>query len=151
MPETQDELLDALRTRGCTVKQVETTTLISLPEDYDEFVYERLGGWLYLGTTLYAPDDIDDSEHLGRLEHFLLILQHRNLGCRFSYDSAGYLTIGAELYPEQQKIDDVLEILDQMAFVLDVCVPFCDHVLSTGEIPSDREVDEAFGLGERLH
>ena len=151
MTTEKDELLDGLIAQGCTTKEVEGTTLISLPEDEAEFIFERMGHWLYLGTTFMAPEEFETSSHVSELDRFLLELQHRNLGCRFSYDSAGFLTIGGELSPEHQQVEKVLQMLEQILFVIESCILLCDQVLDSGEIPSDREVDEAFGINENLH
>ena len=146
-----DELLNALISQGCTTKEMDGVTLISLPEDEAEFIFEHMGGWLYLGTTFMDPEEFETSEHEGGLNRFLLELQHRNLGCRFSYDGAGFLTIGGELDPEHQQANDVLQMLIQILFIIESCIRMCDQVLDTGQIPSDREVDEAFGVNENLH
>ena len=151
MTPENDKLLISLIDQGCATKAIEGTTLISLPEDDAEFIFERMGNWLYLGTTFMAPEDFETSDYVSGLDRFLLELQHRNLGCRFSYDSAGYLTIGGELGPEQQQPDNVLQILEQILFVIESCILLCDQVLDTGDIPSDKEVDEAFGVNENLH
>ena len=151
MTPENDKLLISLIDQGCATKAIEGTTLISLPEDDAEFIFERMGNWLYLGTTFMAPEDFETSDYVSGLDRFLLELQHRNLGCRFSYDSAGYLTIGGELGPEQQQPEKVLAILEQILFVIESCILMCDRVLNTGEIPSDKEVDEAFGVIENLH
>ena len=146
-----DKLLDELRSRGCQVKTVKQTTLISLPDEDGEFIFEQMGAWLYLGTTFMAPEEFEGSDHWPQLDRFLLELQHRNLGCRFSYDHAGYLTIGNELAPEQQHADEVLHQLEQILFVIESCILLCDQVLENGDIPGDREVDDAFGVNEHLH
>ena len=151
MTAQNDELLKQLISRGCTTKMVDGITLVSLPEDEAEFVFELMGGWLYLGTTFMGPEEFETSEYEGQLNRFLLELQHRNLGCRFSYDGAGFLTIGSELDPEHQQVDDVLQMLVQILFIIESCINLCDQVLDTGLIPSDREVDEAFGVNENLH
>jgi hypothetical protein len=151
MTAQNDELLKQLISRGCTTKMVDGITLVSLPEDEAEFVFELMGGWLYLGTTFMEPEEFEASEYEGQLNRFLLELQHRNLGCRFSYDGAGFLTIGSELDPEHQQVDDVLQMLVQILFIIESCINLCDQVLDTGLIPSDREVDEAFGVNENLH
>ena len=151
MKQLNDELLKQLISRGCTTKAIDGVTLISLPEDDAEFIFEPMGGWLYLGTTFMDPDEFETSEYEGQLNRFLLELQHRNLGCRFSYDGAGFLTIGGELDPEHQQADDVLQMLVQILFIIESCINLCDQVLDTGQIPSDREVDEAFGVNENLH
>ena len=147
----KDELLNQLIAEGCSTKLIDGTTLVSLPEDDAEFVFERMGGWLYLGTTFMGPEDFEISDHVAQLDRFLLELQHRNLGCRFSYDGAGYLTIGEELDPDHQQTGDVIEMLVQILFIIESCIHLCDQVLDTGEIPSDRDVDEAFGVNENLH
>jgi len=151
LKQLNDELLKQLISRGCTTKTIDGITLISLPEDEAEFIFELMGGWLYLGTTFMDPDEFETSEYEGQLNRFLLELQHRNLGCRFSYDGAGFLTIGGELDPEHQQADDVLQMLVQILFIIESCINLCDQVLDTGQIPSDREVDEAFGVNENLH
>ena len=147
----KDELLDGLIAQGCVTKEIEGTTLISLPEDEAEFIFERMGSWLYIGTTFMAPEEFEASAHVNGLDRFLLELQHRNLGCRFSYDSAGFLTIGGELSPEQQQPEKVLQMLEQILFIIESCILLCDQVLESGEIPSDQEVDKAFGVNENLH
>ena len=48
-------------------------------------------------------------------------------------------------------MDDVLQMLVQILFIIESCINLCDQVLDTGLIPSDREVDEAFGVNENLH
>ncbi len=151
MTQQNDELLNTLISRGCTTKVVDGITLISLPDDEAEFIFEPLGGWLYLGTTFLEPEEFEVSEHEGQLNRFLLELQHRNLGCRFSYDGAGFLTLGGELDPEHQQAEDVLQMLVQILFIIESCIHMCDQVLDTGQIPSDREVDKAFGVNENLH
>ncbi|MDH3534287.1 MAG: hypothetical protein OER87_00885 [Gammaproteobacteria bacterium] len=151
MATDNDDLLKGLVTLGCKVDRVDGAVLVSLPDDYGDFIFERLGNWLYVGATFLAPDEMEDSDHLGALDRFLLELQHRNLGCRFSYDDAGYLSIGAELNPKQQLPEEVFEIMDQISFICDVCFPMCEQILNDGEIPSNAEVDTAFGVSEKLH
>ena len=151
MSRQNDDLLDGLKALGCGIKTSDGFTLVSLPDDYDEFVFEQLGEWLYLGTTLLTPDDFAASEHVAVLDRFLLELQHRSLGCHFSYDGSGFLTIGTELYLHQQTAEEVLQTMEQIAFVIDACLPLCDQVLETGELPADKEIDNAFGVSEKLH
>jgi hypothetical protein len=151
MKENNDELLEALVSLGCKAENLEGTTLVTPPGDYGEFVYEMQGGWLYIGATFMAPEDFEGTDHEATLNRFLLELHDRNLGCHFSYDRAGFLSIGSELYPNQRTPDDVLQIMEQIAYVVDVCIALCDHILDSGEIPADREVDEAFGVNEQLH
>ena len=151
MNPTSDPLLQSLAALGCGIKVVDHTTLITLPGDDGEFVYEQMGEWLYLGTTFMAPEEFEDSEFSAQLDRFLLQLQHRNLGCRFSYDSAGFLTIGGELGQQQQSAQEVMQMLEQILFIIDSCIHLCDKVLDSGDIPGDREVDDAFGVNEALH
>jgi hypothetical protein len=151
MKQNKDKLLDELVALGCTTREIDGATLLALPEDDGEFIYERMGNWLYLGTTFMAAEELEDSAYTSRLDRFLLELQHRNLGCRFSYDQAGFLTIGSDLGPEQQQADKVMEILEHMLFVIESSILLCDQVLDSGEMPGDREVDEAFGLNDNLH
>lgn len=151
MTRENDELLSGLIALGCGVEKAEGGVLVSLPDDYDEFIFERMGEWLYIGTTLMSADEFEGSQQLANLDRFMLTLQHRNLGCHFSYDGAGNLTIGTELYPEQQHADEVLHTMEHISFVIDVCLPLCDQVLADGEIPGHQEVDRAFGLSEKLH
>ena len=151
MATKKDSLLESLASLGCGVKYADGFTLVTLPEEYDEFVFERLGEWLYLGTTLLTPEDFGGSDHTATLDRFLLELQHRSLGCHFSYDAASYLTIGTELALNQQQPEEVLQTMEQISFVIDACLPLCDQVLDSGELPADAEVDEAFGVSENLH
>jgi hypothetical protein len=151
MTQQNDELLTGLVELGCGVEPAEAGALVSLPGDVDEFIFERMGEWLYIGTTLMAVEEFEDSHYGASLDRFLLTLQHRNLGCHFSYDAAGYLTIGTVLYPEQQQVDAVMQAMEHICFVIDVCLPFCDLALETGEIAGDDEVDRAFGVSEKLH
>lgn len=151
MAQENDKLLQDLAALGCGVTRIEDGVLVSLPNDYDEFIFERMGEWLYIGTTLMSPDEFAQSSQVASLDHFILNLQHRNLGCHFSYDDSGYLTIGTELHPERQQADDVLHILEHISFVIDVCLPLCDQVLASGMIPDHDEVDRAFGLSDKLH
>jgi len=151
MKQIKDTLLDELAALGCSAREIDGATLLSLPEDDGDFIYERMGNWLYLGTTFMAAEELEDSVHASRLDRFLLELQHRNLGCRFSYDQAGYLTIGSDLGPDQQQAEKVMEILEHILFVIESSIQLCDEVLESGQIPGDKEVDEAFGLLENLH
>ena len=151
MKQIKDTLLDELAALGCSAREIDGATLLSLSEDDGDFIYERMGNWLYLGTTFMAAEELEDSVHASRLDRFLLELQHRNLGCRFSYDQAGYLTIGSDLGPDQQQAEKVMEILEHILFVIESSIQLCDEVLESGKIPGDKEVDEAFGLLENLH
>ena len=58
MTAQKDELLDGLITQGCTTKEVEGTTLISLPEDEAEFIFERMGHWALSGHDIHGPGRI---------------------------------------------------------------------------------------------
>ena len=151
MADLLENTLEGLKKLGCGIERVDRTLLVTLPDKFAEFVFEHLGGWLYLGTTFLTPDELNEAPYPDRLEHFLLILQHRNLGCRFSYDAGGFLSIGTELSPDQQTPEEILENMEQIAFVIEICLPLCDHVLATGEIPADKEVDQAFGITDSLH
>ncbi len=149
--EALENLLDGLAKLDCRVDRADGGIYVTLPDEYAEFVFEQMGGWIYLGTTFMAPEDLDHSDHNPALDRLLLELQDRNLGCHFSYDRAGYLSIGTVIYPLQVSAREVLETMEQIAFVTEVCIPICVQVLSSGEIPSDREIDQAFGLNEHLH
>lgn len=151
MAKKNDELLQGLAALGCGLRDVEGSTFIALPDEYAEFVFDRLGEWLYLGTTFMTPEEFADSAYSETFNRFLLELQDRNLGCHFSYDRHGYLTIGTELFQNQLAAKHVLQVMDQIAFVIEVCIPLCDQILETGKVPSDAEVDDAFGTSEKLH
>ena len=151
MDNNEDSLLNGLASLGCEVRDADGYVFITLPDEQDEFVYERMGEWLYLGTTFMTPEELEGAEHVSALDRFLLELQHRNLGCHFSYDGSGYLTLGAELYPEQQHAQEVLHVMEQISFVIDASLSLCDEVLESGSLPPDLEVDKAFGLLEKLH
>ena len=79
-----DDLLEGLVSLGCGVNKMDGTTFVSLPDDFAEFIIDRLGDWFYLGTTFMAPEEMVSTEHSGALDRFLLELQDRNLGCHFS-------------------------------------------------------------------
>ena len=152
MPTENDELLQGLSALGCGVQQHEGATFVSLPDNFAEFVLDRQGEWLYLGTTFLNPEEFESSDYSGRLDRFLLELQDRSLGCHFSYDRNGYLMIGTEIHLQQQTAKGILQAMEQIAFVIEVCIHFCDRVLEGNPIPADAELDEAFGaVGGRLH
>ena len=44
-----------------------------------------------------------------------------------------------------------MHVMEQISFVIDTCLSLCDAVLESGRLPTDREVDKAFGLLEKLH
>lgn len=146
-----DDLLNGLTALGCGVKKADGTTYISLPDDFAEFILDRPGEWLYLGTTFLTPEEIDASAYAASLDRFLLELQDRNLGCHFAYSKNGFLTIGAELYQPEMSAKELLQVMDQIAFVIESCIPICDQILEDGRIPADNEIDLAFGAGEKLH
>jgi len=148
---SNDELLTGLEALGCGVERAEGSVFVSLPGEEGEFVYDRFGETLYLGATFMTPDELDDSEFVHRLDRFLLELQDRNLGCHFSYDKNGYLSLGAEMDASRQTADDLLQRMDQIAWVVESCIAMCDRILETGELPLDREVDEALGVSQKLH
>ena len=63
---------------------------------------------------------------------------------------------GGTYYPPEPRhglpsFRQVLQAMEQIAYVIESCIPMCDRVLDSGEIPDDSEVDQAFGLRERLH
>ena len=151
MTQPTDSLFDELRALGCGVETTDGHTYVTLPDEYAEFVFDRSSGHIYLGTTFLTPEELDESEHRAALDRFLLELHDRSLGCHFSYDRSGHLTIGAELCAGQEAPQQVLQAMEQIAYVIESCIPMCDQVLDSGEIPEDSEVDEAFGLRERLH
>lgn len=151
MNEEKDELLDDLTALGCGIQREGGAVFVSLPDEFAEFVLDRQGDWFYLGTTFLAPEEFADSEFTGRLDRFLLELQDRSLGCHFSYDHNGFLMIGTELNRGEATADDVLRAMDQVAYVLEACLPYCDEVLRTGQIPMDDEMDRAFGTNAKLH
>ena len=49
------------------------------------------------------------------------------------------------------KRNEVLQTMEQICFVIDASLPLCDRVLESGELPTDREIDSAFGVREALH
>ena len=148
-----ETLLKELETEGCRVDQADGGIYLTLPDGYAEFVCEQeeMDDRIYLGTTFLAPEDFAHSEHTASLDRLLLELQDRNLGCHFSYDRAGYLSIGTIIHPPQFVATEILMVMEQIAFIAEVCIPICDQVLANGELPSDREIDQAFGLNEHLH
>lgn len=146
-----DKLLDGLTALGCGVKREEGAIFVSLPDDFAEFVFDFQGESLYLGTTFMTPEEFDASSHGPVLDRFLLELHDRSLGCHFAYDRQGFLTIGSELYRCQLDARGILELMDQVAFVIEICLPICDRILETGVAPTDAEIDEAFGANKKLH
>lgn len=151
MTQDKGDLLDGLKALGCRVEETEKSTFVALPDEYAEFVFEHMDSWIYLGTTFMAPDEVTGSEHGAALDRFLLELQDRSLGCHFSYDRAGYLTIGNELQSGELTAQDLLGAMEQIAYVIEVCLPVCDGILQTGDTPDDKEMDNAFGLHVSLH
>lgn len=151
MKSETDELLEGLSALGCGVNRSEGAIFVSLPDDFAEFLFDHQGDLLYLGTTLLTPEEFADSEFTGRLDRFLLELQDRSLGCHFSYDRNGYLMIGCEIHRKLVSPKNVLHAMDQIAFVIEACIPYCDQVLETGMIPSDEDMDLAFGTNAKLH
>ena len=151
MTDDKDELLQGLTSLGCSVEKSNGAIFVALPDDFAEFVLDRQEDWLYLGTSFLTPDEFDASEYCGQLDRFLLELQDRSLGCHFSYDRNGYLMIGAEVNLGVLRARDILHVMDQIAFIIEVCIPFCDRILQTGEVPSDAEIDKAFGANAKLH
>ena len=147
----KDELLEGLAALGCGIKQEDGAVFVSLPDEFAEFVLDRQGEWFHLGTTFLTPEEFADSEFTGRLDRFLLELQDRSLGCHFSYDRNGFLMVGTELHRQQAEAGDVLHAMEQIAYVLEACLPYCDQVLETGQIPMDAEMDQAFGTNAKLH
>ena len=148
----KDELLEGLQTLGCGVQREGGAVFVSLPDDFAEFVLDWQGDWLYLGTTFLTPEEFGDSEFTGRLDRFLLELQDRSLGCHFAYDRNGFLMLGSELHRNHlAEPRDVLASMEQIAYVLEACLPYCDEVLQTGQIPLDAEMDRAFGTNAKLH
>lgn len=145
------DLLQGLIGLGCRVENVDDVDLISLPDGFGDFMMDWQGGMLYVGTTLMAPDEFVDSAHEVMLYRFLLELQDRSLGCHFACDRTGFLCIGSELFPEQQDAQRVLQTMEQIAYVVEVCISMCDRILDSGEIPADDEVDRAFGISKNLH
>ena len=146
-----DDLLTGLTSLGCSVTRVEGIDLVALPDGFGDFAMDRQGEMLYVGATFLAPDEFADSNNAGTLYRFLLELQDRSLGCHFSRDRMGFLTIGTDLFPGQQKPNDVFQAMEQIAYVTEVCIHMCDAILDTGEIPPEDEVDLAFGLSKNLH
>jgi len=55
---------------------------------------------------------------------------------------------GAE---HRQLANEVMQTMGHITFVIDVCLPLFDQVLATGVLPDHAKVDQAFGLGEKLH
>lgn len=146
-----EELLDGLSKLGCGVQKNEGAVFVSLPDEFAEFVFDHQGEWLFVGTTMLAPEEFADSQFTGRLDRFLLELQDRSLGCHFSYDRNGFLVIGTEIHKSLVSPKQVLQTMDQIAFIIEACISFCDQVLETGQIPSDADMDLAFGTNAQLH
>jgi len=149
--EQNTDLLQGLIGLGCHVENVDAVNLISLPDGFGDFMMDWQGAMLYIGTTLMAPEEFVDSAHEARLYRFLLELQDRSLGCHFACDRSGFLCIGSELFPEQQDAQLVFQAMEQIAYVVEVCILMCDRILENGEIPADEEVDRAFGISKNLH
>jgi hypothetical protein len=139
-----DALLEGLAALQCKVEADDRSTLVVLPDESRSFLFERIGGWVHLGSTLITAEDLAESKHALLLPLFLLSLQHRCLGCRFSLDSDGFLAIGADVYPSNQQPDSLLRIMRQVDFVGDVVLPLCERVLHSGEMPLESEIDQAF-------
>ena len=151
MASEKEDLLQGLTSLGCSVQDSDGAVFVALPDDFAEFVFDRQGDWLYLGTSFLTPEEFADSGFSGRLDRFLLELQDRSLGCHFSYDRNGFLMIGTEVNLGLLSAREVLHIMDQIAFVIEVCIPFCDRILQTGEVPPDADIDKAFGANAKLH
>lgn len=146
-----EKLMQGLAQRGCRIEHADGLSYVSLPDDYAEFIYQPFDFTSYLGTSFLTPEELAASHYSDVLDRFLLELQDRNLGCYFSYDSAGFLNLGLRLNPSMLAPDCVIEAMEQIAYVIDVCLPLCDRVLESGELPGDSEVDAAFGINDTLH
>jgi len=60
-----DELFDGLTALGCSVNHAEGAIFVVLPDEFAEFVFDRQGDWLYLGTTFLTPEELEASADLG--------------------------------------------------------------------------------------
>lgn len=145
-----DELLQRLGDLKCRIESQDTGDfVVHLPDDSTSFLFERIGGWIHLCSTLIPANILEKSIYAIKLERFLLEIQHRCLGCHFSFDDDGYLAIGADVYPNQQNPEDIFFIMRQTDYVGNVILPLCEKILRTGILPSDMEIDEAFDEEER--
>jgi hypothetical protein len=145
----QDGLLQGLIALGCRIERIGDSTIVFLPDQRTSFLFERIDSWIHLGSTFLRTEDLVESKHIQKLQRFLLELQHRCLGCRFSFDDDGLLAIGADVYPSHQHPEDLLLVMEQIDFVGNVVLPLCQHVLCRGKLPTATEIDEVFGITDQ--
>lgn len=139
-------LLDGIQSIGYNVVQDDDYILIYDHQRESSFKFESHGGWIHLTSTMLSLEELPEPPSINTLESFILKIQHRCLGCKFSYDDDGVLAIDADVYPGQQNPDDLAQIIDQMSYVAGVILPFLERIVESNEIPSDRDVDIAFNL-----
>lgn len=156
MSEYENELLGGLESLGCRIDRTDGGIFIAL-DDYAEFVFEHMTGFentrgrIYLGSMLLTPEEIAGSEYAAALNRFLLELQDRSLGCHFSYNQEDFLTIGHEFDAERVAARDLFGVMEQISFIIEVCLPLFDRILDSGVVPDDQEMHQAFGLQAKFH
>jgi hypothetical protein len=53
-----DGLLQELSTKGCKVDIDEDSVLVYLPDGSTSFLFERIGSWVHLGSTIIPAEDV---------------------------------------------------------------------------------------------
>lgn len=144
------DLIPALETKDCNVEIVEGGIRISYFEGGVFDVFE-MGGWVQVGTALIQDDEIEDMVFKDEVFEFLLQLNSRCLGCRFSLDPDGTVLIVEDVPIEKISAEVINEHIDSLAFVAYVFYDLILEVGGHGIAPSDDEVDLAINDKETAY
>jgi hypothetical protein len=115
-------------------------TVINVSE-CNQFDIVRCDDWLQI-TQILLPSG---SSETARIAEFALALHMRCFGCRLAVDNGGNVCIVADVYPFERTPSFISQILTQLACVGDLVQPLLEEVARTGRVPSEADLDAAFG------
>lgn len=140
----QSKLIAELREFDCDVDLTEDGLFVGLHGSASTFMVLQADEWIQIASGILEPEEVDSCARPVVLYEFLLRLQGRYLGCRFTLDDDSGLVIVSDIYPGTQGTTHLVSVMAQLDGVCGALSPLIRSTLRTGEMPSDSDVDAAF-------
>lgn len=144
------DLIPRLEADDCQIEQLDIGLRISFHDGQVFDVFE-VGGWVQVGTAILSEADLDDMTYKEEVFEFLLLLNSRCLGCRFSLDPDGALLIVEDVPLDKVNENAINEAIDAISFADYV---FFDLIQETGRIgvaPTEDEIDDVLTKKENAY
>jgi hypothetical protein len=148
------DLIPKLQGDDCFIEQIESGIRVSFYDGQAFDIFE-VGGWVQVGAVVLSEDELDDLTYREELYEFVLGLNSRCLGCRFSLEPYGSLLLVDDIPIDRLNVQKVNEAIENIAYVDFVFFDLIVEIGKNGIAPTEEEIDEVVtekeGTNERYH